>query len=31
VRATIIAHLAASGAGLDLEVRAAVEKLPRLQ
>jgi formate dehydrogenase subunit delta len=29
MRATIIAHLAAGGAGLDPAVRAAVEKLPR--
>lgn len=31
MRATIIAHLATGGAGLDPAVRAAVEKLPRQQ
>ena len=31
MRSTIIAHLAAGGAGLDPPVRAAVEKLPRPQ
>ena len=31
MRATIIAHLAAGGAGLDPAVRSAVEKLPRPQ
>ena len=29
MRATIIAHLAHGGAGLDPEVRQAIEKLPR--
>jgi hypothetical protein len=29
MRATIIAHVADGGAGLDPAVRAAVEKLPR--
>jgi formate dehydrogenase subunit delta len=31
MRATIIAHLATGGAGLDPAVRSAVEKLPRPQ
>ncbi len=31
MRATIIAHLAAGGAGLDPAVRSAVEKMPRPQ